>query len=59
MKVLTHCISATIVSVTTILCMPGIHDTLLVIAHKNPYLTTIIPAILTVAALYHTPKQSN
>ena len=56
---LTHYVAAGIAAIAGLLCVPGIHDYLVSVAGKDQYLSVIIPAVLSIAALYHNPKQGD
>jgi len=56
MKPITNYLAGAIAVITGLLVTPGIHDFIVGLASKNPYLAILVPALLSIAALYHNPK---
>ena len=57
MKTVTHALAGGIVVITALLCSPAAHPILDSLAARSPYLAVIIPAVVSLAALYHNPKE--
>ena len=56
MKTLTHAVAVGIVVIAGVLCSPAAQPILKGLAAHSPYLAIIIPALVSLAALYHDPK---